>query len=41
MGGLDKRLIQGRLGVYYNIPSNKDNTINSVNISVILSKKQL
>ena len=30
MGGLDKRLIQGRLGVYYNIPSNKDNTIEGV-----------
>ena len=30
MGGLDKRLMQGRLGVYYNIPSNKDNTIEGV-----------
>ena len=27
MSGIDKRLMQGRLGVYYNIPSNKDNTI--------------
>lgn len=30
MGGIDKRLMQGRLGVYYNIPSNKDNTIEGV-----------
>jgi hypothetical protein len=30
MGGLDKRLMQGRLGVYYNISSNKDNTIEGV-----------
>lgn len=30
MGGIDKRLMQGRLGVYYNIPSNKDSTIEGV-----------